>query len=241
MLGARAGLPRSPSSCRPPPRAPSWPSCCCTAPTVVPVDGTYDQAFDLSLAAIAENGWYSRNCAHNPLLVEGKKTAGLELASHLTAGFTRADETLPDVVFVSVGDGCIVSATGKAFAELEALGLIGKVPRVIGVQAAGASPLASRLGRARRIRPAWSTARPSWRRSHRRRSRTIADSISVGVPRNRVKAWRRVAASGGAFISVEDDAITAGRRLDGAPCRRLRRTIGGRRRWPACPSPWKAV
>jgi threonine synthase len=175
---------------------------------VITVDGTYDQAFDLSLAAIAENGWYSRNCAHNSLLAEGKKTAGFELAARLTAGFTRAEDTLPDVVFVSVGDGCIVSATGKAFAELETLGLIGKVPRIIGVQAAGASPLATAW--AAHANPAGLVDGAAIMAAIRTAPvRTIADSICVGVPRNRVKAWRRVAASGGAFISVDDAAITA--------------------------------
>ena len=172
---------------------------------VIRVDGTYDQAFELSLVAIAKNNWYSRNCGHNPLLVEGKKTAALELAWDLTRGFT-SNEDLPDVVLVPVGDGCIVSSTAKAFIELHALGLINRVPRVIGVQAAGASPLAAAWARCGggqatmsgpAIRDAITPVVPD----------TIADSISVGVPRNRVKAWRYVAATGGAFIATPDAAI----------------------------------
>lgn len=172
---------------------------------VIRVDGSYDQAFELSLVEIAKNGWYSRNCAHNPLLVEGKKTAALELAWDLTRGFTR-NEALPEVVLVPVGDGCIVSSTAKAFLELKELGLTDRVPRIIGVQAAGAAALAGAWARqgggqagltGHQIRAAITPVTAS----------TIADSISVGVPRNRVKAWRRVAATGGAFLAVPDQAI----------------------------------
>lgn len=174
---------------------------------VVRVDGSYDQAFELSLVEIGRHGWYSRNCAHNPLLVEGKKTAALELARDLTLGFTDSSG-LPDVVLVPVGDGCIVSSTAKAFIELKELGLVDRVPRVIGVQAAGAAALASAWARAgggqallggAQVRALVTPVD----------ARTIADSISVGTPRNRVKAWRYVAATGGAFLAVPDEAIIA--------------------------------
>jgi len=102
---------------------------------VVRVSGDYDQVYDLSLEALATHGWYSRNCAHNPLLVEGKKTVALEIAEAMAW-------QVPDAVFVPVGDGCIVSAVAKGFGELQKIGLCQKVPRVFGVQAAGAAPLA---------------------------------------------------------------------------------------------------
>lgn len=165
---------------------------------VVKVDGTYDEAFAISLREIAAHGWYSRNCAHNPILVEGKKTAALEIALSL-------DFAAPDAVFAPVGDGCIVSSTGKAFAELEELGLIAKRPRVYGVQASGAAPLVrawaaipdpTRLDGPAILRAVTPVV-----------ARTVADSIAVGVPRNRVKAWRQVAASGGGFLSVTDSSI----------------------------------
>ncbi len=172
---------------------------------VVRVDGTYDEAFDLSLAEISKNGWYSRNCAHNPLLVEGKKTAALEMAWALTAGFTCEPKAWPEVVFVPVGDGCIVSSVAKAFLELDILGMIPSVPRVIGVQAAGAAPLARAWNDQKNptalngpeIVAAISPVQP----------RTMADSISVGIPRNRVKAWKNVSATGGSFLAVEDEII----------------------------------
>jgi threonine synthase len=166
---------------------------------LIRVDGSYDQAYDLSLQAIAANGWYSRNCAHNPLLVEGKKTAALEIAAAL-------DWQVPEAVFVPVGDGCIISSVGKAFRELRQLGLTDRVPRLYGVQAEGAAPLARAWARAgcqagamqaSGILSLVETVKPA----------TVADSIAVGVPRNRVKAWKAVVASEGAFLSVSDEAI----------------------------------
>jgi len=180
---------------------------------VVTVDGTYDQAFDLSIARLAEEGWYSRNCAHNPLLVEGKKTAVLELIRDLTDDFT-VPSAVPDAVFVPVGDGCIVSSTAKGLLELYGLDLIPRVPRVIGVQADGAAPLAR----------AWAAASdPAGMTGAQINAAivpvipdTVADSISVGVPRNRIKAWQYVARTGGAFLKVPDaDILQAIRNLAG--------------------------
>jgi threonine synthase len=169
---------------------------------VVRVEGTYDQAFDLSLQVIQERKWYSRNCAHNPLLVEGKKTAGLEIAAAL--GWHP-----PDAVFVPVGDGCIISSVGKAFSELKKIGLCPQPPRLYGVQAAQAAPLAkawqaagSRDLSGSEILAAIQPLVPE----------TCADSIAVGIPRNRIKAWQQVHRSGGAFLSVSDEEILAAAR-----------------------------
>lgn len=174
---------------------------------VVRVDGTYDQAFEMSLNEIDRHHWYSRNCAHNPLLVEGKKTAALELAWQLTAGFTREPAEWPDAVLVPVGDGCIVSSVGKAFQELSRLDLIPSVPRIIGVQAAGAAPLA--LAWAAQPDPGSLSGPQILSAIAPLVPRTVADSISVGIPRNRVKAWRYMAACGGAFVTAEDQEILA--------------------------------
>jgi len=149
------------------------------------VKGTYDQAFNLCLEASDEFGWYSRNTAYNPYLSEGKKTAALEICEQLS---WRA----PDRVFVSVGDGCIIGALHKGFKDLLALGFIERLPKLVGVQAEGAAPLVR----------AWETGKfepivPN----------TLADSISVGVPRDRVKALRAVRESGGQYVAVSDEEI----------------------------------
>jgi len=172
---------------------------------VVRVEGTYDEAFDRSLLEIEAHGWYSRNCAHNPLLVEGKKTVALEIAQALGG---RA----PDAVFVSTGDGCIVSSVCKGFQEMAEIGCLDRMPAVFGVQAAGAAPLAAAWERAGASAAGYTPAEvlaaiepvtPD----------TLADSISVGIPRNRLKAWTRVARTGGGFLSVLDDEIIDAIRL----------------------------
>ncbi|GAB4450523.1 MAG: threonine synthase [Anaerolineae bacterium] len=158
---------------------------------VLLVQGTYDQAFDLCFAASQENGWYCRNTGINPYVGEGKKTAAYEIAEQL--GWQT-----PDVLVVSVGDGSIIGGQYKGFYDLFQLGWIEKVPRIIGVQAEGSAALYHAWRE--NINPA--AMQPI-------DAHTIADSISAGLPRDRVKAMRAVRESGGAFVSVTDDEILA--------------------------------
>jgi len=157
--------------------------------TVLPVQGTYDQAFDLCLEACRAWGWYSRNTGYNPYLSEGKKTAVLELGEQL-------DWHMPDCILVSVGDGCIIGGLGKGLCDLRALGLIDRLPRLIGVQAAGSAALYH-----------------AWRRGDEQieavHAHTLADSIAVDLPRDGIKALRAVRETGGAFVVVSDDEILA--------------------------------
>lgn len=154
---------------------------------VVLVRGTYEDAFNLATAAIDRWGWYNRNCAINPYLVEGKKTCALEIAEQL--GWD-----VPDRVFVSVGDGCIISSVYKAFFDLLQLGLIERMPRIMGVQAEGASPIYQAV-KSGAEKVTFSTAE------------TLADSISVGAPRNWAKALRAVRKSDGDMVTVSDAEI----------------------------------
>ena len=154
--------------------------------TVFSVDGSYDDAFDLAMQAIDRFGWYNRCCAVNPYLVEGKKTVAFEICEQL--GF-RA----PDRVFVPVGDGCIMSGTYKGFAEFAKLGLIDRMPELVGVQAEGASPVKDAFERGGEVIPCEAC--------------TIADSIAVGHPRNWRKAVKGVGASGGRMMTVTDNEI----------------------------------
>lgn len=153
---------------------------------VLRVAADYDATYEFCQRACARYGWYNRNAAVNPSLVEGKKTCGLEIAEQLGAD-------LPDWVAVSVGDGCTIAGIGKGLAEMRALGLIRRVPRLLGVQAEGARPLVDAFRAGRDV-----VAGPA---------QTVADSICVGHPRNWRKALRAVRDSGGAFVAVPDDAI----------------------------------
>lgn len=161
---------------------------------VVSVDGSYEDTFELSQAAIDRYGWYNRNAAINPYLSEGKKTVSLEIAEQL--GW-RA----PDYVAVSVGDGCTIAGVWKGFRDLYAAGLIDRLPRLISVQAEGCCPLNRAL----------QTGRP-WQPMA---EDTLADSIAVGVPRNPDKALRAVRDSGGVAVNVSDGEILEAMRLLG--------------------------
>jgi threonine synthase len=154
-------------------------------------EGDYDQAFDESERAREENGWFSRNCAFNPFLVEGKKTVAFEIAEQL--GW-RA----PDLVVAPVGDGCTLGAAGKGFRELERMGFLDATPRLLGVQAAAIQPLVARFtGRA---------AEPA-------EGRTAAASIAVRRPRNALRLLAELRASGGEMRAVSDPEIAAAQDL----------------------------
>lgn len=159
--------------------------------TVLLVNGTYDQAFDLCTQMCLSEGWYCRNTAMNPFTAEGKKTAAYEIAEQL--GWN-----VPDVVVVSVGDGNIIAGVYKGFYDLHQLGWIDRMPRLIGVQAAGSAALyhawkdGTRAGDMQPID-----------------AQTLADSISAGLPRDRAKGLRAVRQTQGAYVSVTDEAILA--------------------------------
>jgi threonine synthase len=154
------------------------------------VNGSYDVAYDLAAEAAEAYGWYNRSAAVNPFLVEGKKTGALELAEQL--GWRP-----PDVVFVGVGDGSVISGLCKGFAELRQLGWIDTVPQVIGVQADGSAPIANAFHAAHGGDVAFEDIE----------AHTIADSICVGKPRDVVKAVKYVRDNGGDYITVSDDDI----------------------------------
>jgi threonine synthase len=154
---------------------------------VMLVQGSYDDAYYLCRDAAKEFGWYDRNCATNPYLVEGKKTCGLELAEQ-----TALDPV--DWVSVAVGDGCTITAIHKGLSEMVQLGVLAKVPRLLGIQPAGAAPIATAFADGTsQIRPVTAAS--------------LADSISVGRPRNAARALDAVRLSGGALLTVTDEEM----------------------------------
>lgn len=154
--------------------------------TLIKVDGDYKDTFSFSKEAIKRYGWYNRNCAINPHLVEGKKTVSLEIAEQLSFKPT-------DWVAVSVGDGCTVAGVYKGFYELKELGLIEKIPRILAVQSEGCEPFVIADHTKQPLKEA--------------EENTIADSISVGIPRNPIKAINAVKNSSGIWISITDEEI----------------------------------
>lgn len=159
--------------------------------TVMLVRGTYDDAVDLCMQAAKEFGWYNRNTGFNPYMSEGKKTAALEICEQL--GWDA-----PDRIFVSVGDGCIIGGLHKGLRDLMALGWISHMPKLMGVQAAGSAALYD----AWRNDVAGIDMQPI-------DAQTIADSISAGLPLDRIKALAAVRETGGAYVKVTDEEILA--------------------------------
>ena len=151
---------------------------------LVPVRGTYDDAFDLSIELTGKHGWYNRNTAYNPLTIEGKKTVSFEL-------FSQLGKQVPDRIFIPVGDGVIFSGVCKGFEDLLKLGIIDRMPVAVAVQAEGSSNLIGNL------------ALPFFSQS----SETIADSISVDIPRCFHMTANYIREYSGETISVSDDEI----------------------------------
>ncbi len=158
---------------------------------VILVKGSYDDAFELCLKAAKTYGWYNRNSGYNPYMTEGKKTAAYEICEQL--GWSA-----PDRIFVSVGDGCIIGGLHKGLKDLLALGWIDKMPKLMGVQAAGSSYLYT----------AWKNGEDILTKPPIT-AQTVADSISTGLPRDRIKALAAVTETGGAYICLSDDEILA--------------------------------
>jgi threonine synthase len=159
--------------------------------TVVPVKGTYDDAFRLSLEYTAKCGGLNRNTAYHPLTIEGKKTVGLEI-------WQQNDWRVPDTILVPVGDGVIISGVHKAFCDLKAAGLISRLPRLVGVQAEKSNAIHQYV--------------ESGIYKNARHPDTIADSISVSIPSNAHMARKAILESGGFSITVNDDEILDGQR-----------------------------
>jgi threonine synthase len=154
--------------------------------TVFRVDGPYDLAYDLSLAYSARRGGMNRNTAYNPMTIEGKKTAALEIVKALT----RA----PDVLFVPTGDGCILAGIYKGFRDLKQLDIIDTIPVIYAVQAKTSDALY------RACQTGTFINRPT---------HSVADSICVNVPRNGYHVLALLKRYHGRVITVSDERIIA--------------------------------
>ena len=158
---------------------------------VILVDGTYDQAFDLTIQASQNFGWYCRNTGYNPFTAEGKKTAAFEIWEQV---ILTQKLDLPLSIFVSVGDGNIISGIHKGFKDLQGLGWLDKMPRLYGVQSEGSAAVANAFhDKSEKICAV--------------KSNTLADSISVDLPRDGVRAVRAMNETDGECVVVKDTEI----------------------------------
>lgn len=153
--------------------------------TLVPVDGTYDDAFDLSRGLTQKFGWYNRNTAFNPVTIEGKKSVAWELYGQL-------GRLVPDRIFIPVGDGVIYSGVAKGFEDLMNLGITDRMPALVAVQSEKSANLVRNLEKPRFIpKPA----------------HTFADSIRVNIPGNFNMTRQFMHQYRGESILVTDAAI----------------------------------
>ncbi len=150
------------------------------------VNGNYDMAYDMSLEFSKKKGGMNRNTAYNPLTIEGKKTVSLELFKQLGQA--------PDILFVAVGDGCILAGVYKGFRDLQQLDLIPSIPKILGVQAETSNALFR----------AFTTGK-----FEKKPTSTVADSICVDVPRNGIHALAQLKRFNGEMMTVSDPEIIA--------------------------------
>ena len=159
--------------------------------TVYRVNGLIDDCGKIVMQGQANVGWFDTSTLKEPYRIEGKKTMGLELAEQL--GWE-----LPDVVLYPTGGGTGLIGMWKAFAELEAIGFIGKKrPRMVAVQAAGCAPIVRAYDTGVEHAPRWEDAQ------------TIAAGIRVPQAIGDFLVLRAVRESGGFAVAVTDEAITA--------------------------------
>lgn len=158
---------------------------------VILVDDNYDAAYALSLEATEAFGWYNRNTGYNPFTAEGKKTAAFEIWEQV---LLAQELDRPLCVFVSVGDGNIISGLHKGFKDLYQIGQIKHMPRIFGCQSTGSAAIANAFFAGdEEIKPVSAD--------------TLADSISVNLPSDGLRALRAATQTNGAYLTVEDQAI----------------------------------
>jgi threonine synthase len=192
--------------------------------TVLAVRGSYDNAFDLCLAACDEFGWFNRSTGYNPFTREGKKTCAYEIWEDL-------GRRVPDRVVVPTGDGNLLSGIWKGWCDLQAVGLIERLPRIDCVQSEASAAICHTVQRLRDqgdVQPDWSELSID-----EVRASTVADSISVDRPRDGLAAVKSILQSGGAAITVPDEEI-----LSAIP--EIARATGVFAE-PAAAAPWAAV
>ena len=192
--------------------------------TVFAVRGSYDDAFDLCLAASDEFGWFNRSTGYNPFTREGKKTCAYEIWESL-------GRRVPDRIVVPTGDGNLLSGIWKGWCDLQAVGLVDRVPKIDCVQSDASAAICRTVRRIRnngKSNPDWSTVVVDAVRAG-----TVADSISVDQPRDGLAAVRGILESGGETLMVPDEEILA------AIPEMARNT--GIFAEPAAAAPWAAV
>ena len=156
--------------------------------TTISIDGDFDDAMRLVEQACNELGVYLLNSL-NPYRIEGQKAIGFELLQQL-------DWQSPDWLVLPAGNLGNTSAIGKALLVAYRLGLIGHLPRIASIQAAGANPFY------RSYMNAFASRIPVL-------AHTIATAIKIGDPVSFTRARHVIQQTNGIVEEVSDDEIVA--------------------------------
>lgn len=156
---------------------------------ITKISGTYDDAYDACLKATEKNCWINKSAGLSPLCIEGMKTTAYEICEQM-------NWNPPEVVFVPVGDGTVYSSIAKGFIEFFKLGLIPRIPKLIGVQSTQCNSAVLRFKGQTTVQNENFTKR-----------QTIAESISVGIPRDFPKLQNALKDTSGDLIDVDDQLI----------------------------------
>lgn len=155
---------------------------------ILRVRGNFDKALQLALRVARQNHAFYLMNSINPYRVEGQKTAAYEL-------FEQLGRHVPDYVVLPVGNAGNISALWKGFVELKSWGVSDRLPKMVGVQASGASPIAEAIEEGRDSVQPWESPK------------TIASAIRIGNPVSWKKALRAIRESGGMSLAVTDKEI----------------------------------
>lgn len=157
---------------------------------VIGLRGSFDDAMRLVPAVAERLDAYVLNSI-NPYRIEGQKTAAFEI-------FEQLGSRVPDWLVCPVGNGGNLAAYWQGFQELRALGATDRLPRLLGVQADGAAPIADAiLSNSSKITP---VPKPE----------TRATAIRIGNPANWRKTVRAIRESGGTALKLPDAVILEG-------------------------------
>ena len=161
---------------------------------VVQVKGNFDDALNIIVKlSLDYKGVYLLNSI-NPYRLEGQKTLAFEV-------FNQLKGKVPERVVVPVGNAGNISAIWKGFLEFKELGFTDNLPKMIGVQAEGAAPIA------KAIKAGEETIKPV------PQPETVATAIRIGSPVNWKKALKAIKQSNGKAEIVSDEEIVEAQKL----------------------------
>jgi len=155
---------------------------------VIQVRGNFDQALDIVFKLSEKHRDVYLLNSINPFRIEGQKSLGFEICEQLK------NKPL-DRLIVPVGNAGNISSIWKGFTEFHNLGFMESLPKMTGIQAEGAAPIAEAIKTGSKdIKPI-------------EKPETIATAIRIGAPVSWKKAVKAIRDSGGTAETVTDDEI----------------------------------